>query len=117
MSSNLFYYYQQVYSNGLDLKSYEIDNFPIPQVNTKTLNIVSLAYKKYLLDIELNVVKHNNTSYQNINEFKEYKIYKSKILIDKIDDLVCPLYGLTQAETEYIKNYEIKYRLRDETDK
>jgi len=114
MSSNLFYFYQQVYSNGLDLKSYEIDNFPIPNIDLSTVNKIDNAYRKYLKDIEKYVIKHNNSSYENVNEYKEYKIYKSKLLIDSIDEIICPLYGLTQKQVEFIKNYEIEYRLRDE---
>jgi hypothetical protein len=50
-----------------------------------------------------------------IDSFKEYKIRKSKHLIDKIDDIICPLYGLTPEETEFVKNYEIEFRV-DEGD-
>jgi len=32
-------------------------------------------------------------------------------LIDRINDLICPLYGLTSEETDFIKNYEIEFRL------
>jgi hypothetical protein len=116
LSSNLFYFYQQVYSDGLHIKQSEIDNFPLPKVSSEVLDSICFAYNIYLEDIERNVVNHNDSSYQNINKYKEYKILKSKPLIDKIDDLICPLYNLTQEEINFIKNYEIEYRLRDETD-
>jgi hypothetical protein len=32
----------------------------------------------------------------------------------KIDDISCPLYGLTKEETGFIKNYEIEFRVTDE---
>jgi hypothetical protein len=51
------------------------------------------------------------TRYANIDSFKEYKIRKSKHLIDKIDDIICPLYGLTPEETEFVKSYEIEFRV------
>lgn len=31
-----------------------------------------------------------------------------------LDDLICPLYGLSKEETDFIKNYEIEFRLDDE---
>jgi len=34
-------------------------------------------------------------------------------LIDRINDLICPLYGLASEETDFIKNYEIEYRVSD----
>ena len=63
-------------------------------------------YEEYLEDIERNVIHHNT--------YKEYKLRKSKHLIDQLDDIICPLYGLTPEETEFIKNYEIEFRVDDE---
>ena len=116
LSSNLFYFYQQVYSDGLHIKQFEIDLFSIPEVTSKIAEKIEIAYSDYLIDIEKNTIKHQTSSYSNITEFKEYKISKSKRLIDKLDDLICPLYGFTQQEIDFIKSYEIEYRLGAESD-
>jgi len=115
MSSNLFFWYYQIYSNNLDLKGYEIESFPFPseKISSKRSDINNF-YLKYLEDIEKNVCIRKTEKYANIDSFKEYKISKSKHLIDKIDDIICPLYGLTPEETEFIKNYEIEFRMSDE---
>ncbi|HNZ53420.1 MAG TPA: hypothetical protein PKN76_04685, partial [bacterium] len=76
--------------------------------------LINNFYLKYLEDIEKNVCIRKTEKYANIDSFKEYKISKSKHLIDKIDDIICPLYGLTPEETEFIKNYEIEFRMSDE---
>lgn len=112
LSSSLFWYYVQIYSNGLDLKDYEIKNFPIPKLSDEDIKKLEKIYKLYLDDIEKNVIVHNAKSY-NISIYKEYKIVKSFNLIKQIDEIVCKLYGLTEEETNYIKNYEIEYRLSD----
>lgn len=39
---------------------------------------------------------------------------RSKAIIDEIDDYICPLYGLTKTETDFIKNYELEFRLSGE---
>jgi hypothetical protein len=116
LSSNLFFWYQQVYSNGLDLKSYEIESFTIPvdKLTEDKISKVEIIYKEYLKNIERNAITHTTDSYVNVDSFKEYKIRKSKHLIDKIDDIICPLYGLTKEETEFIKNYEIEFRVDEE---
>jgi hypothetical protein len=67
-----------------------------------------------LEDIESNARVRTTTRYAHIDSFKEYKIGKSKYLIDEIDDIICPLYGLTAAETEFIKSYEIDFRLQED---
>ena len=119
LSTSLFWFYQQVYTDGLNLKSYEIDNFPVPDFDNlsdeKREEIRSL-YKKYLVDIEKNAnvrVASGSSSY-NVKQFKEYKLVKSRPLIGELDDLICPLYGLTSEETDFVKNYELSYRLSGE---
>ncbi|MEY3882425.1 MAG: hypothetical protein RIQ94_3221, partial [Pseudomonadota bacterium] len=81
LSSNLFYFYQQVYSDGLHIKQFEIDTFSIPTVTQEIAEKIGLAYSDYLIDIETNIINHQTASYSNISEFKEYKINKSKHLI------------------------------------
>jgi adenine-specific DNA-methyltransferase len=116
LSSNLFYFYQQVYSDGLHIKQSEIEMFCIPNASNEVIKEIEIAYSNYLQDIENYAVRHLTSQYSNITEFKEYKIKKSKHLIDKIDALICPLYDFTPQEIDFIVNYEIKYRLDNESD-
>ncbi|MBC6427375.1 MAG: hypothetical protein GDA51_13125 [Ekhidna sp.] len=113
LSSNLFFWYYQIFSNNLDLKTNEIDSFTIPvkHLDDKMIRKIKSLYKSYLADIEKHANIRKTSKYANIEEFKEYKIRYSKNIIDQIDDLICPLYGLSDTETEYIKNYEIEYRI------
>jgi len=69
-----------------------------------------------LADIESNAntrIVSGNSTYK-IGKFKEYKIGSSKNIIDEIDDFIGPLYGLSKEEVEFIKNYELEFRLSDE---
>ena len=116
LSTSLFWFYQQAYTDGLHIKQYEINVFPVPDISKITKDKISEIEKKYaeyLVDIDKNAIVHKASSY-NVDSFKEYKIRKSKKLIDELDDLICPLYGLTSEETEFIKNYEIQYRVNDD---
>lgn len=116
LSSNLFFWYYQIYSNNLDLKSYEIESFPIPleKFNNVLIKKIEDIYSGYLKDIERNARIRYSTRYANVDNFKEYKVVKSKALIDKIDDIIGPLYGLTKEEIEFIKNYDIEFRISEE---
>ena len=119
MSSSYFYFYQQVYTDGLNLKRSEIDNYPLPdlsKLSNDSLAKLSELYSKYLEDIEKNasIRISSNTSTHNIDSFKEYKIVRSKGIISEIDDMVGHLYSLTSDEIDYIKNYEIKFRMAGE---
>jgi hypothetical protein len=118
LSSNLFFWFYQIFSNNLDLKTYEVASFGFPNLSDKTIEEIEKLYADYLIDIEKNANTRTTTgkSSYNVSEFKEYKIGKSKHLIDKIDDIICPLYGLTDEEIEFIKNYEIEFRLGESDD-
>jgi len=118
LSSSLFWFYQQVYTDGLHLKSYELDHFTLPDFGALPSALVaklSALYKKYTRDIEahVNVRQSSDGSSYNVESFKEYKIGYSKKIIDEIDDFIGPLYGLTKEEVEFVKNYELEYRMAD----
>ena len=116
LSSNLFFWWYQIYSDNLNLKSYEIEEFPFPlnRLTDEVIVQINSLYEEYLIDIEINSNVRQTKKYSNIDSFKEYKIGKSKYIIDKIDDLISPLYGLSRQEVEFIKNYEIEYRISDD---
>ena len=115
LSSNLSFYFYQVYSNNLNWSFSDICSFTIPfdNINSKIIEKIEDLYKQYLKDIEknANVRKVSTESKYTMEEFKEYKIGKSKHIIDKIDRLICPLYGLTEEEMEFIIGYELEFRV------
>ena len=108
LSSSLFYWFWLIHSDWHNMKTSEIENFPIPyeNLNDNILKQFHLLYNDYLTDLKANTKT-------TITGLSIFTARKSKHLIDKIDDLICPLYGLTQEETNFIKNYEIKFRSSD----
>ncbi len=116
LSSNLFFWFYQIYSNNLDLKTYEIESFRIPlnNFNENRITEIKVLYNNYLTDIEKNKNIRNTTKYKLIDSFNEYKIYKSKHLIDKIDLAIKDAYGLTEEEVKFIINYDLKFRIDEE---
>ncbi len=118
LSTSLFFWFYQIFSDNLHIKQYEIESFKIPfekLTNEIILEIDSL-YQKYLEDIERNVKTRETKQYANIDTFKEYKISKSKEIIDQLDDLICPLYGLSHNEIDFIKNYELEFRIANDNE-
>lgn len=88
----------------------------MPNLSEQACRDLTELYREYLEDIERNAKTRQTSaaSSYTIDSFKEYKIGRSKYFIDKIDDYICPLYGLSTEETEFIKNYEIEFRLGDD---
>ena len=116
LSSNLSFWFYQIFSDNLNWKTYEIENFTIPHLTDENIDFLNTLYARYLMDIEAkaNVRTTSGRSSYNVDSFKEYKIVRSKSIIDEIDDYICPLYGLTQEETDFIKSYELEFRLAGE---
>ena len=116
LSSSLAFWFYQIYSNNLDWKTYEIENFTIPQLTTENIEYLDKLYSRYLTDIEAkaNVRTTSGGSTYNVDSFKEYKIVRSKAIIDEIDDYIGPLYRLTQEEIDFVKNYELEFRMAGE---
>ena len=113
LSSNLSFWYYQIISNNLDWKSEELLSFTIPELTDENISNLSSLYQEYQTDVEAkaNVRQSSGDSRYNVSQFKEYKIVKSKSIIDRIDDYICPLYGLTDEEREFVKNYELEFRM------
>ena len=116
LSSNLSFWFYQIFSDNLNWKSYEVENFTIPNLSVENIDFLNKLYARYLKDIEANANNRTTSgeSSYNVDSFKEYKIVRSKSIIDEIDDYICPLYGLTKEETEFIKNYELEFRMAGE---
>jgi len=115
LSTNLFFWYYQIFSDNLNLKYHEIESFPIPinELSEERIKVLETLYDDYLKDIEKNAKIRTTEKYANIDTFKEYKIGKSKKYIDAIDDFIGSLYGLNEEEIKFIKNYEIEFRLTE----
>ena len=65
-----------------------------------------------LTDLENNaIVRTRNRKSGEVVQEVNYYVGKSKGLIDKIDLNVAKHYGLTDEETDFIINYDIKYRI------
>ena len=116
LSTSLFWFYQQTYTNGLDLKQFELETFPLFDLESLTpaqIAAVEEIYDEYLSDIERNVsvrTSSDNSSY-HVTQFKNYKLNKSKHLADKLDDLIGKFYGLSAEEIDFIKNFELEIRM------
>lgn len=110
MNSSLFYWFWLINSDWLNMRSYEIMDFAVPIENFSDDNIKQV--REIYAEYEKDLIK-NAKPYRSKGELAYYARL-SKHLIDKIDDLICPLYGLSAEETDFIKNYEIEFRTDSE---
>ena len=112
--SSLFFWYYISYSDCRNVNKREVFSFPFSISNLKedlqdTLNNLGQA-------IMLNL--QENSYFQTAN-YKKYGTLKmqtfkprdSKGLVDQIDTVLAEHYGFTEAELDFIINYDIKYRM------
>ncbi len=102
LSSTLFWWFRNLYSEGRHSYIYEFERFPIPDFSAAQIKHLEILCDRYLADIEANADFSNSV--------KTYKIRKSKHIIDEIDKFICPIYGLNEQETKFIINYNIEFR-------
>lgn len=107
LSSNLYYWFCQLYSNNLDIKTYEIDILPIPFENITEALLVEInkIYNSYMSDLD-------NNSIVSKRKHKEYIARKSKNIIDSLDSKIRDLYDLSDDEINFISNFDCQYRNR-----
>ena len=116
MSSNLFFWWYQIYSDNLNLKLEEILSFPVPRIDlgdTKWQEVAT-AFTDYSLDIEANKQRRVSANYAHVDSFDNYRIGRSKAKIDLIDGCLFPLYNLDVEQLKNVVNYEIDVRLSQE---
>jgi hypothetical protein len=115
LSSNLFFWHQKVYSDNYHLKQNDIKTFPIP-LHALTEDVVKQIEKLYILyerDVERHAVERETSAYSETKVIKEYKLMNARDYAHKIDDIICPLYGLTDEERKFIREFEIKFRIEE----
>lgn len=107
MSSTLYYWRWLANSDWHNIRSYEVLDFPIPidKFTDNKISEIEKIYKEY----EKDLIK-NSKPYRSKGE-PAYYARKSKHIIDKIDRLICPLYGLSEEEMEFIIGYELEFRV------
>ncbi len=117
LNSNLYYWYFIKFSNCRDLVERDILSFPFSLEGLKENIRDNLEKLYYTLgqDYEKNKVR-KKTYYKSTGNvvYDEYYPKKSKHIIDEIDRILAKHYGFTEEETDFIINYDIKYRMGKE---
>lgn len=116
LSSSLFWWWYTISSNLRDLNPADIQSFPVPTPAVDSAD-VRKASESYLQELSKNstmLVREQKSTGRT--ETQSFKIQKCKPEVDEIDRLISPHYGLTDAELDFIVNYDLKFRLGSDSD-
>jgi hypothetical protein len=107
LQTSLYYVFWMAYGNERHLPWKLIDGFPFPErekLEGKREEVIELAD---LMWSEMS----NRFKGGSRETIKNSGVLKP--LCDRADDLIGPMYGLSESQVEYVKRYDEKYRLND----
>jgi hypothetical protein len=110
LNSSLFYWYYSLFSDCEHVNDDLVKTIPIPT------HWESSKWSELSEHLSLSLTSHATrktirTKQGHIIEYDEMKASRAKSLIDEIDLELGKLFGLSDAETDFIINYDIKYRM------
>ncbi|MDD4697498.1 MAG: Eco57I restriction-modification methylase domain-containing protein [Fermentimonas sp.] len=105
LNSNLFFFFWIVTSDCWHITNKELSSFKIilDNVNFEKFKILAKKLENKLEETK-QYIGTKQTEYA-------YKHKNCKTEIDLIDSELATIYGLTNEEVEYVKNYQLKYRM------
>jgi tRNA1(Val) A37 N6-methylase TrmN6 len=111
LSSNLFWWWYTLTANLRDLNPADINGFKFPKSLLESDELLRMS-NFFLSDLKTNsVMLQRDQKGKGLTETQSFKISKSKPIIDQIDTVLAERYGFTEAELDFIINYDIKYRM------
>ncbi|MGD8442478.1 MAG: hypothetical protein PVI94_03210 [Desulfobacterales bacterium] len=111
LNSSLFYVYFIAYSDCFHLNDKLVKNFLLPSKATADDRLQKLG--RDLQDDLVGNSLHKTITTRDGSEisYAEFKVWKSKPIIDEIDRILAEHYQFTQEEYDFLINYDAKYRL------
>jgi hypothetical protein len=118
LNSSLFYWFNWQFSNCRDLSLADVERAPARLRGTSPSAIrhfVPLC-KSLMDDLRRHRKVYRRESKGTITEFDSFYPMYSKAVIDEIDHVLGQHYGFTAEQTDFLINYDIKYRVGDDGD-
>ncbi len=106
-SSSLYFFWFFGLGNCRNITLDDVKSFRIGSPTANLMSEVSQLYKQLMIDFKNKSSVHK----RGVTEFQEFNWGASKPIIDQIDRVLAKHYGFTDEETDFIINYDIKYRM------
>lgn len=113
--SNLYWWWYSINSNGRDNNPFDLKSFPINDEIYSDKLLLDLSDKLMISLTENSTIGHRNHG-KDVTEYQKFNPKKSKDIVDEIDNVIHKYYNLNIEELNYIKNYDIRYRLGEDVE-
>lgn len=116
-NSNLFYWFWIVFSDCYHVTKKDVVEFPIDidSIEPEQLSRFEALSLELMTDFEANSLKKERSRDGKTSIEKSYYPRYSKKIIDKIDEQLAKILDLNVDEVDYIKNYDIRFRMGKES--
>jgi hypothetical protein len=113
LNSTLYFWFYVMHSDARTNNPSDLKNFPFvhQNFNENHLKLMTSLCHQFMQEMTNNaVLKHAKYKTGDV-QFQQFYPIKSKPIIDQIDTVLAQHYGFTEAELDFIINYDIKYRM------
>jgi len=117
LNSTTYYFYTSIYSDCRNIRRGDVSNYKygLDKIDNEVHERLVELTDKLSKDLKSNSVRREiNSSRTGRVHYDEFYIKLSKPIIDEIDKTLSDHYDFSDAELDYIINYDIKYRLGSE---
>lgn len=112
LNSSLYFFWFLSVGNGRNLTGTDVELFSLGDITDTALDQLLPLFDRLMEDYRFNSFTRTRTDCA----FQEFRPSLSKPIIDEIDRVLARHYGFTDEESDFIINYDIKYRMGRDTD-
>src|SRR6266496_2634131 len=119
LSSNLFFFWFNCYSNVRNISKRDIEILPADLerilTDTSLKEEIESVFNRLMADLKKHSQRKARIQGSDKVEYDEFYPSPSKPIMDEIDRVLAKHYGFTDEELDFIINYDIKYRMGRES--
>jgi type I restriction-modification system DNA methylase subunit len=117
LNTSLFYWWFVIWSDGRDLLTQHITSFPVdvesfPESRKQMLQVLTQSLMQSY-DDNSNVKMNTRSDGKYCIRIKEILPKRSKNIIDQIDDIFAEYFEFTRKEKDFIKNFDLEFRIEE----
>jgi hypothetical protein len=114
MTSSLYYWFWIVISDCYHVTKRDVNGLPVPPTMLTDKTFDKLA-RTLLKDLDAHATRHSRSRANGEEQVEvNFHVGRSKAILDNIDITLSPYYDIHQDQTDFIINYDVKYRVRDD---
>ena len=113
LNSSFFYWLWFSLSEGYHCGKHEVLDFPFDstKMTKDTSNRLATTAISLMIHLKAHAQRRVRNQKTTVVEYDEFSPSSAKPIIDQIDRALAQHYGFTDEETDFIINYDIKYRM------